>query len=129
MPAIVFWNFNHFITIEGVADDKLYINDPATSPRTISMQEFDEGFTGVVLTFEPTAEFQPGGVKPSIMINIAESLKGVWGGIAACVLAGFLLLLPGLLIPGVQRAFTDFVLVAKYQSWLWWVLAALVGIA
>jgi len=129
MPAIVFWNFNHFITVEGVDGNKLYINDPATGPRTMTMQEFDEGFTGVALAFEPTAEFERGGVKPSILANIAGCLNGTWGGIATCVLAGFLLLLPGLLIPGVQRAFTDFVLVAKYQSWLWWVIAALAGIA
>jgi NHLM bacteriocin system ABC transporter peptidase/ATP-binding protein len=129
LPAIVFWNFNHFITIEDVSGKKIHINDPATGPRTITMAEFDEGFTGVVLTFEKTPEFVSGGTPPSMLRNIAVSLRGVWGGIAACVLAGFLLLIPGLLIPGVQRAFTDFVLVAKYQSWLWWVLAALAIIA
>jgi len=78
MPAIVFWNFNHFITVEGVDGNQLYINDPATGPRTMTMQEFDEGFTGVALAFEPTAEFERGGVKPSILANIAGCLNGTW---------------------------------------------------
>ena len=45
------------------------------------------------------------------------------------MLAGFLLLVPDLLLPGLQRAFTDFYLIAKMQSWLWWILAGLVVLA
>ena len=67
MPVIVFWNFNHFITVESVGPDKIWINDPATGPRTITPAEFDEGFTGVVLTFEPTSEFKRGGSPPSML--------------------------------------------------------------
>lgn len=129
MPVIVFWNFNHFLTIEGFNGDKVWINDPATGPRTLTSAEFDDGFTGVVLTFEPTEEFQPGGVQPSMLRSIADQLRRVHGGLAAIVLAGFLLLIPGLLLPGVQRAFTDYYLIAKKQSWLWWILAALAALA
>jgi len=129
MPVIVFWNFNHFITIEGLNGDKVWINDPATGPRSITASEFDEGFTGVVLSFEPTPEFKPGGVAPSIVKNLADRLQHVRGGLTAIVLAGFLLLVPGLLLPGIQRAFTDFYLIAKMQSWLWWILAGLVALA
>jgi NHLM bacteriocin system ABC transporter peptidase/ATP-binding protein len=129
MPVVVFWNFNHFITVEGIGRRKVWINDPATGPRTITLAEFDEGFTGVVLTFEPTAEFKRGGAPPSVIRNLAEQLRTVRGGLAAIVLAGFLLLIPGLLLPGIQRAFTDFFLIAKMQTWLWWILAGLVGLA
>lgn len=129
LPAVVFWNFNHFITIERIHGSTVHVNDPATGPRTMTMAEFDEGFTGVVLTFEKGPDFKPGGEPPSVLRNVIAGLGGVWTGILACVLAGFLLLVPGLLIPGVQRAFTDFVLVAKYQSWLWWILGALAAIA
>ena len=100
MPVIVFWNFNHFITIEGLNNDKVWINDPATGPRSITASEFDEGFTGVVLTFEPTPEFKPGGVAPSIVKNLADRLQHLRGGLMAIVLAGFLLLVPGLLLRG-----------------------------
>ncbi|MDB5598161.1 MAG: transporter related protein [Xanthobacteraceae bacterium] len=129
MPVIVFWNFNHFLTVEGFNGDKVWINDPSTGPRTLTSTEFDDGFTGVVLTFEPTDEFQPGGQKPSMVRNIADQLRRVHGGLAAIVLAGFLLLIPGLLLPGVQRAFTDYYLIAKKQSWLWWILAAMAALA
>ncbi|MEA3151499.1 MAG: hypothetical protein QOD56_2438 [Gammaproteobacteria bacterium] len=94
----------------------MFINDPATGPRTISREQFDEGYTGVVLTFEKSPQFKPGGEPPSSIRNVTMALAGVWKGIAACVLAGFLLLVPGLLIPGAQRVFTDFILVNRYDS-------------
>src|SRR5581483_8817264 len=129
MPVVVFWNFNHFLTIEGISGNKVFINDPATGPRTMTIAEFDEGFTGVALTFAPTAEFKTGGTPPSLVNNISLQLRRVRSGLAGVVLAGFLLLVPGLLLPGVQRAFTDYYLIAKKENFLWWILAGVVALA
>ncbi|MCW5317731.1 NHLP family bacteriocin export ABC transporter peptidase/permease/ATPase subunit [Nostoc sp. KVJ3] len=117
-PYIVFWNFNHFLIVEGFAKDKVYLNDPATGPRTVSLPEFDQSFTGVVLVGEPGAEFQPGGQKPSLTLSLWDRLQSSLGALIYCIIAGLLLVIPGLAIPAFSQAFVDNVLIEGRSDWL-----------
>lgn len=117
-PYIVFWNFNHFLVVEGFSKKRVYLNDPATGPRTVSRAEFAEAFTGIVLVLKPGAEFQPGGQKPSIVLSLWERLQGSWGVLTYCVLAGLLLVIPGLAMAAFSRVFVDDVLVQNREEWL-----------
>ena len=51
-PCVIHWNFNHFVVYEGRKGRWFYLNDPATGRRRLTQQELDEGFTGIVLTFQ-----------------------------------------------------------------------------
>lgn len=117
-PYIVFWNFNHFLVLEGFGQDRVYLNDPATGPRTVSLQEFDQAYTGVVLVMEPGANFSKGGRKPSILESLSVRLAGVRGALLYCLIAGLLLTLPRLAIPAFTQMFVDEVLVQGRQEWL-----------
>ena len=59
LPAVVFWNFNHFLVLEGTDNGRYWINDPANGRRCLDFQEFDRGYTGVVITMQPDASFRP----------------------------------------------------------------------
>jgi ABC-type bacteriocin/lantibiotic exporter with double-glycine peptidase domain len=61
LPAIIHWNFNHFVVLERLDRDHAYINDPAVGRRRVDREEFEAAFTGVVLAMEPGAEFARGG--------------------------------------------------------------------
>ncbi|MCC5653993.1 NHLP family bacteriocin export ABC transporter peptidase/permease/ATPase subunit [Nostoc sp. XA013] len=117
-PYIVFWNFNHFLVVEGFSSSWVYLNDPGTGPRKVSRQEFDEGYTGVVLVMEPGAEFEKGGRKPSLILSLWSRLKSATGVLIYCLLAGFLLTLVGLAVPVFSQVFVDEILVQGRQHWL-----------
>ncbi|RKH50732.1 peptidase domain-containing ABC transporter, partial [Corallococcus llansteffanensis] len=57
LPAIAFWEFNHFVVVERWAAHHVDIIDPARGRRRLTMAEFDEAFTGLVLSFEPSIGF------------------------------------------------------------------------
>lgn len=117
-PYIVFWNFNHFLVVEGFSSSWVYLNDPATGPRKVSRQEFDEGYTGVVLVMEPGTEFEKGGRKPSLILSLWSRLKSATGVLIYCLLAGFLLTVVGLAVPVFSQVFVDEILVQGRQHWL-----------
>lgn len=126
LPAIIFWNFNHFLVLEGIEDDTVYLNDPAVGPRTVSWEELDQAYTGIVLTFEPGPEFEKGGEEPSLFAALGSRLEGSEKAVAFAVIAGLALVVPGLLVPTFARIFVDKYLVARLDSW---VKPLLVGMA
>lgn len=117
-PFIVFWDFNHFLVVEGFSKKWVFINDPATGPRKIDWSEFDQSFTGVVLAIKPGSDFQKGGRKPNVLLALIERLRGSVGAILYCILAGFLLVLPGLALPVFSQVFIDEILVENRTEWL-----------
>ena len=121
-PIIVFWNFNHFLVVEGFGQTRVYLNDPAAGPRTVTYQEFDEGYTGVVLILEPGPEFTPGGRKPSIIAALVRRLRSSIGALLFTVLAGFFLVIPNLILPAFSQVFVDNILTGGRLHWLPYVL-------
>lgn len=121
-PFIVFWHFNHFLVVDGFGRDRVYLNNPATGPMTVSYQDFDEGYTGVVLVMEPGAEFQRGGTKPNVVSALSSRLRGSTGALLYCVLAGFLLVIPNLALPVFTQVFIDNVLINGRANWLPYIL-------
>lgn len=124
-PMILFWNFNHFVVLESLSGQGAWINDPGTGPRFVPMDVFNTAFTGVVLAFQPTDAFQPGGCRPSLLSVIAQNLKGVRPGLIYAFLAGIGLLIPGIVTAGSYRVFTDEILIGGKSSWLFPLLAGL----
>ncbi len=118
LPAIIFWNFNHFVVLDGFgADDKVYINDPGMGRRTVTADEFDQSFTGIVLTFERGPDFVPSGRPPSLLAGLRRRLVGARSAVTYLVLVGLALVVPGLVIPAFTSIFIDQVLVEGLHSW------------
>lgn len=116
-PVILFWNFNHFVVLEGFRGEKVFLNDPAQGPRVITHQELDASYSGVVLTFTPGKDFRKGGTPPTMMPALRRRLVGSESALLYVMMCGLLLVVPGLVIPTFTRMFIDDYLVGG-QQWL-----------
>ena len=117
-PAILHWNFNHFVVLDGFRSGRVLLNDPASGPRTVSEEELDQSFTGVVLTFEPGDGFERGGAPPSLLASLGRRLEGARWGLLFVFLAGLALVVPGLATPVFSKLFVDHVLLGGRADWL-----------
>lgn len=118
VPAIIHWNFNHFVVFEGIKGKFAYLNDPALGRRRLTMEELDDGFTGVVLTFKPTDSFQKEKKKSTLLPFIAKRSKNIIGVLVKLIYVGLLLVFPGLILPVLSQTFFDDVLTRGYTDWL-----------
>jgi ATP-binding cassette subfamily B protein len=57
-PAIVHWNFSHFVVVERWTAKGVIIVDPAVGRRRLTAEEFAASFTGVVLLLQPGRRFE-----------------------------------------------------------------------
>lgn len=106
-PCIIHWNFNHFVVFEGIKRGYAYINDPAQGRRRLSLDELDEAFTGIVLTFKPTDKFERQPENNTVFGFMKDRLSGRGGTVLKLLLIGLLLVIPGLAIPAATRFILD----------------------
>ncbi len=117
-PFIIFWQFYHFVVVDGFTKDGALLNDPAGGRRLCDWEEFDRAYTGVCLKFSPGPEFKPGNEVPSTTSMLRTQLAGSWGAVLYVVLAGLALAVPSIALPTFAKTFIDEVLVGKSYGWV-----------
>ncbi len=58
LPAIIHWEFNHFLILERWTPRYAYVVDPGSGRKRIAASQFESSFTGVVILLEPDVHFQ-----------------------------------------------------------------------
>jgi len=130
-PCIIHWNFNHFVVFEGIKNGHAYLNDPAMGRRKLTIDELDDGFTGVVLTFAITDRFEKQKKQNNIFSFVNERLHGQYNVLVKLFFIGLLLVLPGLVLPVTSQILLDDVIVAGNTEWFTtviWCMIFLVGL-
>lgn len=124
-PYIAFWNFNHFLVVDGADAAHVYLNDPAMGPRKVTHEDFSQSFTGIALELTPGPTFVKGGERRNLFGALARRLEHTRPAMLFVLLASLLLVVPGLLVPALLKNFVDDVLVRGSNDWI---LPLLVGL-
>ena len=109
-PAIIHWNMSHFVVLRGFGKDKAYLNDPGLGEITVSMEEFNKSFTGIVLEFEPGEEFKRDGVRPGVWKSVLKWMGQNRQGTLFVFLTALVIAMVGVFVPLFQRVFLDNIL-------------------
>ncbi|MBQ9377774.1 MAG: NHLP family bacteriocin export ABC transporter peptidase/permease/ATPase subunit [Schwartzia sp.] len=128
-PLILFWEFNHFVVMEGVQGDTVYLNDPAMGRREIPWAEFLTSYTGVYLNIRPGEDFTPEGQPYSVVKAIAEKLSEDKWAILFMLGLGLCMIVPGLAVPVMNQIFIDDVFSLKHPDWSMKLLLAMAAAA
>jgi ABC-type bacteriocin/lantibiotic exporter with double-glycine peptidase domain len=126
-PVIVHWNFNHFVVFEGIKQGHAYINDPAYGRRRLTIDEFDEGFTGVVLTFEKGENFRHSRRPVTLPQFVARRAFEEYASIKWLFFTGLILTIPGIILPLLSEVFVDDILGEGRTNWVSWLLVMMMG--
>ncbi len=106
-PQILFWEWNHFLILEGFDGKHAYLNDPAMGRRKLSIDELAKGFSGIALQIRPDSGFRRGGTPPGMLRRLPPWLRGSGAPIAYLLACGVMMAVLALMAPVALGLFVD----------------------
>jgi len=128
-PCIIHWNMNHFVVLNGFRGNHVYLNDPARGDVTVTMEEFDESFTGVTIIPTPGPDFEPSGKQKSTLDFAKKRLVGAGAAVAFVMITTAMGYLFGIINSFTSRIFMDRLLTGVNPDWVDPFMAMMIGLA
>lgn len=111
LPAILHWDFDHFVVVAQASSRRLVVHDPARGVVRLSLDEAARHFTGVALELTPDTEFQPADERTSLsLLAFMGKLPGVLPVLGQILLLSAVLQLIALASPFYMQLVVDDVL-------------------
>lgn len=118
-PAILHWDFDHFVVLERLGPKGLTLVDPACGRRRVGLAEAGRRFTGVALVFRPGPAFvRRPRTRPSLR-NYREVFRANLPALGQLLMALLALEVVGLVFPVASQLLLDRVLAPRQEPWLW----------
>lgn len=127
-PAILYWENNHFVVLEGIKHDRIFINDPATGPRVIHYNDFQRNFSRVALELKPTSTFQKKGSPSTIVEALKKRVAPFFSSIIYLFFIQICVVILGLAMPVFTQIFIDKILGESVFSWTWPFMGLLIAL-
>ena len=117
-PLIIHWEFNHFVVLEGIVGDTVYLNDPAIGRRTVKWEDFKGSYTGIALEIKPGDKFVASGHRYNVVKDIVSMLWQDKWSVLFVLLIGVGMLICQLASPVMGQIFLDDILTGKHPDWM-----------
>lgn len=94
IPAIIHWNFNHFVVLVEIKHNgkRFVLHDPSKGVMSCTKQEFSQSYTGVALEMAPTIDFEKKNDHPKLrVIQLWTSTKGAISAFGHIIIISLLL--------------------------------------
>ena len=118
IPVIAFWKFNHFIVINGVGNKKVFINDPARGACTVSLEEFDKAFTGILIIIFPKKDLVKIKKNPIIFPLFREWISGFQKELFFIFMCCFVMIACPLFNSAISTIFIDYCIISHAVQWI-----------
>ena len=110
-PAILHWNFNHFVVLKKISRRGAVIHDPAVGARRYSLRELGQRFTGIALEMGPRIDFEQERPRRGLSIrDFFKGARGLTGSLAQLLLLSLLIQVIALATPFYMQLVVDEVL-------------------
>lgn len=119
LPAILHWDFNHFVVLTQAKGSEITIHDPGRGVRQLSCAEASKHFTGVALEVSPTHEFSPKEERQRIRLRqLVGRLSGAKRTLTQVFLLAAALEIFAIVSPFFMQLVTDHAIVAEDRDLL-----------
>lgn len=119
LPAVLHWNFDHFVVLESVSQRRATIVDPAHGRLCVGLEQVARSFTGVAILFRRTPTFKRRPRPRPSLHRYRHICRTLIPSLAHILVASLLLQIVGLVFPVASQILVDRVLVPGQESWLW----------
>lgn len=126
-PAILHWEFNHFVVLERASARRYVLVDPLFGRVEVTERELRRRYTGVALVFDAPRGFARRRRAHPSLDRYLRVFRSQRGAVVQILLAAVGLQVVALAVPVATQVLIDRVVIAQQHGWLWGLAAGLTG--
>ncbi len=108
LPAICLWRDNHFVVLEKVTRGRYRVVDPASGSVTLSQEEFERDYSGVVVVTRPTRDAVAlKDSEPWVWWRYLGMLKDCWRLLTGGIILSLISYALSLVVPALTQRMID----------------------
>jgi ATP-binding cassette subfamily B protein len=126
LPLIAHWEGYHYVVVYGISARQVWVADPATGFKKMSVEEFERGWSGTCLTFTPGQALAQAAASRSPWMRFARYLVPHKKVLLHLFMATFVIQMLGIVPPMIIQNILDGVIVHQNVNLLHLLIAGLI---